>query len=38
MQELEDQVFDILSLWATFFSGNVEHLNKQNGDLTSRVW
>ncbi|XP_059452821.1 protein SWEETIE isoform X2 [Corylus avellana] len=39
-EELEDQVFDILSLWATLFSGNPEHEMKQTGDLTSsiRVW
>lgn len=37
-QELEDQVFDILSLWATIFSGNPEHEIKQTGDLTSRIW
>ncbi|KAJ4707111.1 HEAT repeat-containing protein 5B-like [Melia azedarach] len=36
-EELEDEVFDILSLWATLFSGNAEHLIKQNGDLTSRI-
>ncbi|KAK3212082.1 hypothetical protein Dsin_016788 [Dipteronia sinensis] len=36
-EELEDQVFDILSLWATLFSGNVEHVIKQNGDLASGV-
>lgn len=36
-QELEDQVFDILSLWATLFSGNPEHEIKQTGDLTSRI-
>lgn len=38
MQELEDQVFDILSLWATLFSGNAEHIIKQHGDLTSKIW
>ncbi|XP_024037767.1 protein SWEETIE isoform X2 [Citrus clementina] len=36
-EELEDQVFDILSLWATLFSGNAEHIIKQNGDLTSKI-
>ncbi|KAK2663047.1 hypothetical protein Ddye_001621 [Dipteronia dyeriana] len=36
-EELEDQVFDILSLWATLFSGNAEHVIKQNGDLASAV-
>ncbi|KAL5739454.1 hypothetical protein ACOSQ2_028634 [Xanthoceras sorbifolium] len=36
-EELEDQVFDILSLWATLFSGNAEHVIKQNGDLASGV-
>ena len=37
MQEIEDQVFDILSLWADLFSGNPEHETKQSGDLTSRI-
>uniref|UniRef100_A0A2P2MKT4 HEAT repeat-containing protein 5B isoform X2 n=1 Tax=Rhizophora mucronata TaxID=61149 RepID=A0A2P2MKT4_RHIMU len=39
-QELEDQVFDILSLWAALFSGNPEQEIKQIGDLTSkiRIW
>ncbi|XP_008459469.1 protein SWEETIE isoform X1 [Cucumis melo] len=36
-EELEDQVFDILSLWAAFFSGNMEHEIHQTGDLTSRI-
>ncbi|XP_059670574.1 protein SWEETIE [Cornus florida] len=36
-EELEDQVFDILSLWATLFSGNPEHQINQGGDLTSRI-
>ena len=38
MQELEDEVFDILSLWAPLFSGNPEHQLKQTGDLTSSIW
>ncbi|KAJ7971209.1 HEAT repeat 5B-like protein [Quillaja saponaria] len=39
-RELEDQVFDILSLWATLFSGNPEDEVKETADLTSRldVW
>ncbi|KAM7267217.1 hypothetical protein ACFE04_009383 [Oxalis oulophora] len=36
-EELEDQVFDILSLWAGIFGGNVENEIKQAGDLESRV-
>lgn len=38
IKELEDQVFDILSLWAAFFTGNMEHEIKQTGDLTSKIW
>ncbi|GAV75653.1 LOW QUALITY PROTEIN: hypothetical protein CFOL_v3_19131, partial [Cephalotus follicularis] len=37
-EEIEDQVFDILSLWADLFSGNAEHEIKQTGDLTSRIY
>lgn len=39
-EELEDQVFDILSLWAAPFGGNPERKIKQAEDLTSeiRVW
>ncbi|XP_026407842.1 protein SWEETIE-like isoform X1 [Papaver somniferum] len=39
-EELEDQVFDILSLWASPFGGIQEYAAKQNEDLTSeiRVW
>ncbi|XP_038891104.1 protein SWEETIE isoform X2 [Benincasa hispida] len=39
-EELEDEVFDILSLWAMFFTGNMEHEINQTGDLTSKlcVW
>ncbi|KAJ6750257.1 hypothetical protein OIU85_000855 [Salix viminalis] len=37
-QELEDQVFDILSLWATLFSGNPEREIQKNEDLASRIW
>ncbi|PON93486.1 Coatomer beta subunit [Trema orientale] len=36
-EEIEDQVFDILSLWADLFRGNPEHETKQSGDLTSRI-
>ncbi|GMY24387.1 protein SWEETIE isoform X4 [Fagus crenata] len=36
-EELEDQVFDILSLWATVFSGNPAHEIMQTGDLTYRI-
>ncbi|XP_023550989.1 protein SWEETIE isoform X2 [Cucurbita pepo subsp. pepo] len=36
-EELEDQVFDILSLWAAFFTGNMEHEIKQTEDLTSKI-
>ncbi|MCL7033976.1 hypothetical protein MKW94_027185 [Papaver nudicaule] len=39
-EELEDQVFDVLSLWASPFGGSQEYAAKQNEDLTSeiRVW
>uniref|UniRef100_A0A6N2MN55 Uncharacterized protein n=1 Tax=Salix viminalis TaxID=40686 RepID=A0A6N2MN55_SALVM len=37
-QELEDQVFDILSLWATLFSGNPEREIQKIEDLASRIW
>ncbi|XP_077230289.1 HEAT repeat-containing protein isoform X2 [Tasmannia lanceolata] len=39
-EELEDQVFDILSLWAAPFGGNSESQIKQAEDLSSeiRVW
>ncbi|KAL4652128.1 hypothetical protein ACB092_01G210800 [Castanea dentata] len=36
-EELEDQVFDILSLWVTVFSGNPAHESMQTGDLTFRI-
>ncbi|KAJ6738777.1 PROTEIN SWEETIE [Salix koriyanagi] len=36
-QELEDQVFDILSLWATLFSGNPEREIQKIEDLASRI-
>lgn len=36
-QELEDQVFDILSLWVTVFSGSPAHEIMQTGDLTFRI-
>ncbi|KAJ8751677.1 hypothetical protein K2173_025839 [Erythroxylum novogranatense] len=37
-QELEDQIFDILTLWADLFSGNPEEAIKQNGDLIAKIW
>ncbi|KAG5245658.1 HEAT repeat-containing protein [Salix suchowensis] len=36
-QELEDQVFDILWLWATLFSGNPEREIQKIEDLASRI-
>ncbi|KAK9106905.1 hypothetical protein Syun_022916 [Stephania yunnanensis] len=36
-EDLEDQVFDVLSLWATLFSGNPEYQIRQAGDLTSQI-
>ncbi|CAN0928886.1 Protein SWEETIE [Linum grandiflorum] len=36
-EELEDQVFDILSLWATLFSKSPEQETNQGGDLTSKI-
>ncbi|XP_044468488.1 protein SWEETIE isoform X3 [Mangifera indica] len=36
-EELEDQIFDILSLWATFFNGNLENVLMRNGELASRI-
>ncbi|KAI3985597.1 hypothetical protein MKX01_033880, partial [Papaver californicum] len=36
-EELEDQVFDILSLWASPFGGIQEYPTKQNEDLTSEI-
>ncbi|XP_058187917.1 protein SWEETIE-like isoform X1 [Rhododendron vialii] len=36
-EELEDQVFDILSLWAALFTGNAENQIKQTEDLTSTI-
>ncbi|OMO80110.1 Armadillo-like helical, partial [Corchorus capsularis] len=36
-EELEDQVFDILSLWADLFSGSPEDAFRQSGDLQSRI-
>lgn len=36
-EELMDQVFDILSLWAGIFSGNPEDIVRQSGDLTSKI-
>uniref|UniRef100_F6HSE9 Uncharacterized protein n=1 Tax=Vitis vinifera TaxID=29760 RepID=F6HSE9_VITVI len=37
-EELEDEVFDILSLWASLFSGNPEHQIMRTGDLSSSIW
>ncbi|KAF9625554.1 hypothetical protein IFM89_024327 [Coptis chinensis] len=39
-EELEDQVFDILSLWAPLFGGISDYLLKEGEDLSSeiRVW
>ncbi|KAF6137275.1 hypothetical protein GIB67_036312 [Kingdonia uniflora] len=36
-EELEDQVFDILSLWVSLFSGYEENQIKQVDDLTSEI-
>ncbi|CAL5367371.1 unnamed protein product [Camellia sinensis] len=36
-EELEDQVFDILSLWAALFTGDAENQIKQTEDLTSSI-
>lgn len=36
-EELEDQVFDILGLWADVFTGNPEHVIKQCKDLISTI-
>ncbi|KAI4352232.1 hypothetical protein L6164_006505 [Bauhinia variegata] len=36
-EELEDEVFDVLSLWATVFSENPEKEVKQTEDLMSRI-
>ncbi|KAL0343339.1 UNVERIFIED_CONTAM: protein SWEETIE [Sesamum angustifolium] len=37
-EELHDQVFDILALWASTFSGNVKQHINQTQDLTSDIW
>ncbi|KAL0378079.1 UNVERIFIED_CONTAM: protein SWEETIE [Sesamum radiatum] len=37
-EELHDQVFDILALWASTFSGNVKQHINQTQDLTSEIW
>ncbi|XP_039034805.1 protein SWEETIE isoform X2 [Hibiscus syriacus] len=39
-EELEDQVFDILSMWAGLFNGNPEDVIRESGDLQPmiRVW
>ncbi|KAF5184416.1 Sweetie-like protein [Thalictrum thalictroides] len=39
-EELEDQVFDILSLWASLFGGSSDYIMKEGEDLSSeiRVW
>ncbi|KAK9943992.1 hypothetical protein M0R45_009578 [Rubus argutus] len=36
-EQLEDQVFDILSLWVSLFTGNPENETNQTGDLISRI-
>ncbi|MCD7456258.1 hypothetical protein HAX54_031039 [Datura stramonium] len=36
-EELEDQVFDILSLWASAFQGNPEHHISETKDLQSNI-
>ncbi|KAL0449995.1 UNVERIFIED_CONTAM: protein SWEETIE [Sesamum latifolium] len=36
-EELRDQVFDILALWASTFSGNVKQHINQTQDLTSEI-
>ncbi|KAK4416508.1 protein SWEETIE [Sesamum alatum] len=36
-EELHDQVFDILALWASTFSGNVKQHINQSQDLTSEI-
>ncbi|WCJ25388.1 HEAT repeat-containing protein [Euphorbia peplus] len=36
-EELEDQVFDILTLWAPLFGGNSEEDIMQVGDLSSKI-
>ncbi|CAO2817215.1 unnamed protein product [Amaranthus hypochondriacus] len=36
-EELEDQTFDILALWAPLFSGNPEFVIQQSGDLASKI-
>ncbi|KAK7269008.1 hypothetical protein RIF29_21723 [Crotalaria pallida] len=36
-EELEEEVFDILSLWATLFSGDPENEVKKTEDLMSRI-
>lgn len=38
MQELEEEVFDILSLWATVFSRNPERHISETVDLPSTLW
>jgi len=37
MQELEEDVFDILALWATLFTENPENEIKKTEDLMSRI-
>ncbi|GFQ05129.1 heat repeat-containing protein 5b, partial [Phtheirospermum japonicum] len=36
-EELHDQVFDILALWASTFSGNPKHHISQSNDLSSEI-
>lgn len=37
LQELEEDVFDILALWATLFTGNPENEVTKTDDLMSRI-
>jgi len=37
MQELEEDVFDILALWATLFSETLENEIKKTAELLSRI-
>ena len=36
MQELEDQIFDVLSFWASLFNKNLDI--SQREDLSSSIW
>jgi hypothetical protein len=37
LQELKEDVFDILALWATLFAGNPENEVTKTDDLMSRI-